>query len=473
MLAVPWGGRVGGIIVAVVVSSVLVTGVAHAADGPELGVVYDSNGEGSGLEIQNLYVAQPATDEKPGLVRFFTVTDCGAGDLEASLDADGRIKGRGLIYDIDDDDRDVVIDVRVKGELGPREGAGTLRARRTKGPRCTDELDWEVGRERELPDYRRLEAVIASPNPDYNPFLVLNATGVYAIVPQGDEDDATTIARIDPATNEVDWKVDLDVRVDDAVATEDAVWLVDGASATVHRFDPATRALVAEVSLGPPATDAADPTLALAVVAASDGTVFASVAETGLVQRIESSSNTVTATFELGGPLAHLVAGPVGLYAEVVLPTTGQPDEGNAEEERPLRTGDNRPTEHSWVVLVDPTSGAPRAQIDTDALWDLDSGPAGLYTSEGGQGRLVRRDPVTLAELVVGNFPTRAIAVAPPGVWISGFDTAAVTPDSLLERAFVEDIATRFPQGLVAGFGSIWVAEFGAVNRFRDGDTPA
>lgn len=34
------------------VSSVLVTGVGHAAEGPELGVVYDSNGEGSSVWVQ-------------------------------------------------------------------------------------------------------------------------------------------------------------------------------------------------------------------------------------------------------------------------------------------------------------------------------------------------------------------------------------------------------------------------------------
>jgi hypothetical protein len=43
----------------------------------------------------------------------------------------------------------------------------------------------------------------------------------------------------------------------------------------------------------------------------------------------------------------------------------------------------------------------------------------------------------------------------------------------MLELAFLGDIGTQFTQGLVAGFGSIWIAERGEVARLMDGDTPS
>jgi hypothetical protein len=439
---------------------------AESSSGPTPGVVYDSAGREH--DVQNLYLAAPANRDSPGIVRFFIATDCGGGDLAANVTADGTMHGRGQIFDTDNHDREIVLDVRIKGELGPRGGSGSWRVSRTKGPECAHQRDWTITRERTEPDLRRLEAVIPSPNPDYDPALATNGTGVYMLVPsRSGEQGHSTIAEIDPSTNAVVWKRDVAFLVDDLAATDDALWLLQRPGPAVARFDLGTREVSARIPLGDagePARDAPAPT-----VVAHDGVVWATGAS-GVITRIDALTSRVVASFETGAPVAEMAAGPAGLYAEIVLPPDGEASPETRDLPRPLRrTGSSKNTEHSRIVRLDPETGAVQAEIVTTALWDLEIGPDGLYTSEGIRA-IVRRDPATLAELVRGDYLAKAIGIAAPGVWLSGFDTAAVRGDTLLQQADLVDIGTSFSRGLVTGFDAVWISEWGGVTRVRAGD---
>lgn len=279
------------------------------------------------------------------------------------------------------------------------------------------------------------------------------------------------VARIDPASNDVTSTTTVDTVADDAIATAEGAWLLDGTTGVLTRLDPTTQRATARVELGAPPPNPA-PDVPPAMLAASGSTIWATVGDARKLSKIDATSGAVVATFELGAPPANLAAGPEGVYVELILPPRAAVDPDTADLPRAERRTDEiqyRAAERSQLQLLDAATGTVRTELETYALRTFAVGPGGLYSSDA-YTELKLRDPVTLVELVSGDHLTFGFAFAEPGVWLTGEGgLVAVDASSLAKRARVPDVTSTAAHSFVAAFGSLWVVEWGGATRVRAG----
>lgn len=249
-----------------------------------------------------------------------------------------------------------------------------------------------------------------------------------------------TISVIDPATNTV-----VDTVVADAPssvdthgwgpisASTDAVWAAFNNGVTeftmpLLRFDPATRAKVAEIQINFGITD----------IAVGAGSVWVAGFRENTLARVDPATGTVAATFDIPAPLA-VIAGDTAVW---VTSMAG-----------------------SKVVRIDPATNqvAAEVRLPAAALWLADAGDAIWVTT--GAPQVVRIDPLTneLADEPIPMTDTPGnIAITPTGVWV-GIDSMQVQGRGLvrIDPVTAQIIATASaPTGvreMVGNATSLWL----------------
>jgi virginiamycin B lyase len=207
-----------------------------------------------------------------------------------------------------------------------------------------------------------------------------------------------TVARVDPATNTVAWRVRLDNALGQAspvgvAAGGGSVWAADRASDEVWRLDPATGAILGVAHVG----DAHE------FVGFGEGGVWVS-SEDGTVGELDPARGTVTRLIDAGADADFL-----GISSGSVWVT-------------------NYASEFLW--RIDPATGAVAAKLnigsgaqgvafDGSSLWVAMYRPGEALCINPNNGRVQRR-------VTVGERP-RGLAVAAGSVWVANSNSGTVS----------------------------------------------
>jgi YVTN family beta-propeller protein len=240
--------------------------------------------------------------------------------------------------------------------------------------------------------------------------LLAAAVATVALLARADGDSVTvapnTVAFIDAETNRVEGTVQVGIRPRAVAYGAGSLWVANLDDRAVTRLDPEARTVLRTIPLN------ASPD-ALAV---GEGAVWVVNGRLGVLYRVDSAFNTVSASRTLGERAINFVGGGV--------------DIGGG---------------HVWAVFADST--------------------------------LARVHPATLAAVTsrVAAVGPVSLVFAFGSVWVSTSDASRgvqrFNPESFRQGAFDELTGGRTPGGLAAGAGSIWVAntEDDSVTRIDPG----
>lgn len=263
------------------------------------------------------------------------------------------------------------------------------------------------------------------------------------------------LARIDPATNDVDPAVRLDgppYQTDGVSATAGAVWSTRFSPGLAYRVDPTTRKVVARIEMAYGAADAID-------VLATPDAVWVSNIHTGTVTRIDPATNKIVATIAVGttgvnGP--HALASGFGSIWTIDLRDYA-------------------------IIRIDPSTNAVQATVDLRAV--APSAPSGecgglIATSDAMwtfcDNSAVRIDPLT--NKVIGIVDLHGIelgaVVIDGALWVTvdqpNTEAASImridTTTNRVDRVLAPGATfnTRGPNGggaIVLAAGSVWLAD--------------
>ena len=283
---------------------------------------------------------------------------------------------------------------------------------------------------------RRLLAAVAAVA------VVVAAVGVVAVLGNGDGAVAAaptgTLARVDPATNEVTARTAIDGRPAQLAVSVGGIWMADFRGGVLWRYEPESGALERITSSGEPRDLAA---LGRKVYVGADGRFLSGVvstydATTGV--RLDSIDLLACAmasdegvVWAAGCPFVQRLStdnGRLRKLAEVFLPFDARGD-----------------VEHSRVQFRELAIGAGSVWVLGDAL------DRRLWRLDARTGRIEATIPL--------GFPPTSVTVADGTVWITdGLGDRVVPVDAASDRLLDPVPVGRGASGIEAGAGSVWVA---------------
>jgi virginiamycin B lyase len=208
-----------------------------------------------------------------------------------------------------------------------------------------------------------------------------------------------TVARVDPATNTVTWRVTLNAGLGVAspvgvAAGAGSVWAADNASDEVWRLNPATGAVLAVAHVG----DAHE------FVGVGEGAVWVS-SEDGIVGKLDQATGAVTKLISAGADADFLGLSPGAVWVT------------------------NYASESIWKL--NPATGAVAAKLDIGDAGAQGVGFDGssLWVAMYNDGQVWRVNPTTgrvQRRVVVGGKP-RGLVVAGGSVWVANSTSGTVS----------------------------------------------
>jgi virginiamycin B lyase len=214
----------------------------------------------------------------------------------------------------------------------------------------------------------------------------------------GNWDDGT-VARVNPATNEVAWRVTLNLSLGVAspvgvAAGGGSVWAADNAGDEVWRLDPATGAILGVAHVG----DAHE------FVGFGEGHVWVS-SEDGTVGELDPASGTVTRSIAAGADADFLGFSPGSVWVT------------------------NYQSEFLW--RIDPATGAVAAKlkIGGGGAQGVAFDGSSLWVAMYNLGEVLRIDPTNgrlQSRVLIGEKP-RGLAVAAGSVWVANSASGTVS----------------------------------------------
>jgi outer membrane protein assembly factor BamB len=265
--------------------------------------------------------------------------------------------------------------------------------------------------------------------------LTVDASAVWAISYQ-----ASTLSRVDPATNAVTLSVPL-ANAASALATGDAIWVVGygggPAGSALYRVDPATGRTVATVAVGEACCDLSE----------GGGAVW-DVDPGGAVVRVDPARNAVARRFAVTLNRNVHVNAVYGGGAVWV-----------SSDDSSLQRLDARSGRRT---TVDTGGGVPFLAQD-GLIWG--AAPNRLWAVDERTGRVART--VELAD----SMEVLSLAVGPDAIWVGLRRPGRVgtvvrlDPGSGQVRGELRDI--DIPARIVLGFGSVWVTDSGSSSLYR------
>jgi virginiamycin B lyase len=208
-----------------------------------------------------------------------------------------------------------------------------------------------------------------------------------------------TVARVDPATNTVVWRVTLNVGLGEAspvgvAAGAGSVWAADNSSDLVWRLDPATGAVLNTTHVG----DTHE------FIAVGEGAVWVS-SEDGTVGELDPATGSLTRAIAAGADADFVGFSPGSVWVS------------------------NYRTEYLW--RLDPATGAVAAKlkIGGGGAQGVDFDGSSLWVAMYNPGQVVRVDPATgrvQRRVVVGGKP-RGVVVAAGSVWVANSTSGTVS----------------------------------------------
>ena len=431
------------------VAAVTAAPAVAGSNGPEAGRLYRSGG-GSDASMRLLAVGE-RPDGRP-LVVVAATFECEELELEGTLLAavkgDGSFRAESGGFGLTGGGTDEVdAQVKVRGEFRGSRVEGSIAAEAeafdnagTTGT-CDEEIDWNAQAGAVNAALERIDATVSFTTS--GPALVTASGEAAYVATTPDEAAEARLLSVDAATNEVTWEVQTGTEIAALAASTGAVWVVDSDGTSLRRFDVATGAQVAIITLG--AALASEPS-----IAADEAGVWVAA---GDLYRIDPATNAVVATIDLGDDAgdAVLALGPGGVYVAL--------DQSSPEDE-------------SRLVRVDPATDAVITEVEGAAdLVALVAADDVLWAAPFFED--VRRlDSTTLGDLGAVDVEAEALAAAPPGAWmltergVAAY--AAEAPDEPAVR--IPLIGGDF--GTLAARGDavwVWDARLGTLTRVEAG----
>jgi YVTN family beta-propeller protein len=343
---------------------------------------------------------------------------------------------------------------------GPRPGGGTLAASSAPAaPRRPIAGHWELDWVRR--HARRLLAIIS--------VLAVAAACIVIVATSGTAGPtglpANSVGLIDPAGG---W-VGAPVRVGSPAGLafgSGSVWAVNSTEGTLSRINPATHAVVGQVSVGSAPT----------AVAVTGQDVWITNSGDSTVSRINAAANKVVQTIRVGNLPIAIASGPSGVWvANEGDDTINRIDPVTGTVTRTVQVG-GRPhgiavgQDAIWVAnsgdgtvtRIDPATGQPGGPVP------VGSGPAGIvvtptavWVANSLDLTVSKIDPATsrvTAIIGVGDGPA-AIVATKGGVWVSNeFDATISRIDAQANRVDRAISLGSSPRGMTVAGSGIWVA---------------
>jgi YVTN family beta-propeller protein len=221
-----------------------------------------------------------------------------------------------------------------------------------------------------------------------------------------------------------------------------SVWAVDTAGGTLARIDPATHAVVAQITVGS----------APSAVAITGPDAWVTNSGDGTVSRVSTVTNRAVDTIQVGNLPVAIAAGSGAVWVV---------DEGDGTVDR-----------------IDAVTGdVTKRGIQVGARPDgIAAGPGAVWVANGEDGTVQRIDPATDqadGPVHVGSGPA-GIAVTPGAVWVANSLDLTVSRLDPATGAVTALIGVGDgPTGIVAAKDGVWVSdEFDATLRRIDPQTP-
>jgi YVTN family beta-propeller protein len=223
-----------------------------------------------------------------------------------------------------------------------------------------------------------------------------------------------------------------------------AVWAISDAGARLMRIDPARNAIAARIKVGVPAA-----------VAAAEGGVWLSNQSYNTVTRIDPATNTRT-TIRVGPSPEGIAVSPGAVWVA----NAGRANAGGPSVSR-IDPATNR------VVATIPVG--PKSDSGAEYT-NLVASPRAVWVALPNGDSIVRIDPATnrvVKTVQVGFQPCGFLAADATDVWVTpagcGGGNAPSTVTNLVARVDsrtnkVTRLADAAPAGIVAAFGTVWVA---------------
>ncbi len=245
-----------------------------------------------------------------------------------------------------------------------------------------------------------------------------------------------------------------------------SVWAADTTDGTLSRINPATHAVVQQITVG------ADPT----AVAITPGNVWVANSDDGTVSRINAAANKNVQTITVGTFPVAIASGPSGVWvANEGDDTVDRINPANGKVTRTVQVGGGPDGiavgpgavwvangHDGTVTSIDPATGQPSGPVYVGA------GPAGIaitraavWVANSLDLTVSRLNPATgqvTATIGVGDGPG-AISAAPTGIWVADeFGATLDRIDPRIDRVTRAVAVGSSPQGLAVTGSGVWVA---------------
>jgi YVTN family beta-propeller protein len=237
---------------------------------------------------------------------------------------------------------------------------------------------------------------------------------------------ANSVGLIDPAGGRVGDPVM--VGSPDGLAYGDgSVWAVDATEGTLSRINPATHAVVEQITVGS----------APAAVTVTGQDVWVANSGDGTVSRINAAANAVVDTIGVGNVPVAIASGRSGVWV------------ANESDDT--------------VDRINPVTGNVTRTVQVGGRPDgVAVGPDAVWVADGGDGTVTRIDPATGqpgGPLPVGSGP-EGIAVTPAAVWVANsLDLTVSRIDPATGRVTATIGVGDGPNAIVAAKDGVWVSD--------------
>ena len=245
-----------------------------------------------------------------------------------------------------------------------------------------------------------------------------------------------------------------------------SVWAVDTTDGTLSRINPATHAVVQQITVG----------AAPAAVAVTPGNVWVANSDDGTVSRINAAANKVVQTIHVGNLPVAIASGPSGVWvANQGDDAVDQINPANGKVTRTVQVGGGPDGiavgpgavwvangQDGTVTQIDPATGTPSGPVPVGAGPEgIAVTPAAVWVANSLDLTVMKIDPATgqVTNIIgVGDGPS-AIAATKDGVWVS--DQFNATLDRINPQTNSVDRAVPVgssPQGIAVAGSGVWVA---------------
>ena len=207
-----------------------------------------------------------------------------------------------------------------------------------------------------------------------------------------------------------------------------SVWAVDGADGTVSRINPATHAVLQQITVGS----------APSAVTVTGGNVWVANSGDGTVSQINAAAGRVVQTITVGNIPVAIASGRSGVWVA---------NEGDGTVDR-----------------IDPATGLiTRRGVQVGARPDgIAVGPDAVWVANGEDGTVTRIDPASgqpSGPLPVGSGPA-GIAVTPAAVWVTNsLDLTVSKIDPTTDRVIDTIQVGDGPASIVVAGNAVWVSD--------------